>query len=78
MTDEPEEDVTETIDLCLELGVTVHVRGTDASPVVEFRDRWTRRVVGGTELRARMADERTREFYRARGRRGLSRRHGTR
>lgn len=66
----PDADVAEAMDFCLELGVTVHVRGTDSAPVVEFRDRWTRRVVGGTELKSRMADDTARWRNRKQGRRG--------
>lgn len=35
--------------------VKVFVRGTDKNPVVECRDRDTNRVVGGSELKKRLA-----------------------
>lgn len=63
---EDDEATADAMNLARELGLTVHVRGTDGSPVVELRDRLTRRVVGGTELRRRMADDVTREWRRKR------------
>lgn len=46
----------EVMKLCKELRLTVHVRGTDTHPVVEFRCKGTRRVIGGIELKRRMAN----------------------
>jgi hypothetical protein len=51
MTDQ---DVADHLDICKTAGVTVHVRGDDARPVIEFRDKRTRRVVGGIEMKKRL------------------------
>lgn len=37
------------------IGVTVHVRGSDRSPVVEWRDKRSGRVVGGIEMKKRLS-----------------------
>jgi len=37
------------------IGVTVHVRGSDHSPVVEWRDKRSGRVVGGIEMKKRLS-----------------------
>lgn len=47
-------DVVEVMRLAKAIGVTVHVRGTDERPVVEIKDKASRRIVGGIELRRRM------------------------
>lgn len=52
MTDQ---DVADQIKLLRQAGVTVHIRGDDTRPVIEFKDNRTRRVVGGIELRKRLA-----------------------
>lgn len=46
----------EIMRVCRLLGVTLHVRGSDAAPVIEFREKRTRRIVGGSEIRRRLAD----------------------
>lgn len=50
-----DEKIAEVIRLCKKARVTVHVRGTDARPVVEVKDRFYRSVIGGTELKRRLA-----------------------
>lgn len=52
MTDEA---VAEVLRVCRLIGVRLHVRGTDAHPVIEFRERRGGAVVGGTEVRRRLA-----------------------
>ena len=47
-------DVTRVMQYAKELRLTVHVRGTDERPVIELRDKLTRAIVGGIELRRRM------------------------
>lgn len=42
-------------DLLAALSITLHVRGTDDRPVIEVLDRRWRTVVGGIELKHRMA-----------------------
>lgn len=51
MTDE---DVAEYLKMLRECKVTLHVRGTDRNPVVEYRDKRTRKVVGGIEMKKRI------------------------
>ena len=36
------------------LGVTTHVRGTETRPVIEFKDKLTRKIVGGREIKQRI------------------------
>lgn len=49
-------DIVEVMRLAKLAGVTVHVRGSDERPVIEFRDKWTRKVVGGIELKRRLKE----------------------
>lgn len=56
MTDDS--DVVEAMKNLKRLGLTVHVRGTDERPIVEFRHKYGRRVVGGIELRKLMETRR--------------------
>lgn len=46
----------EVMRICRAAGVTIHIRGDDRRPVIETRCRLSRRVVGGKELRQRIAD----------------------
>lgn len=48
-------ELAEILAMVRRCGVTVHVRGTDDAPVVEFRDKRTCKVVGGKEMRKRLA-----------------------
>lgn len=50
----PDEDVVYVMRICNAIGVTVHVRGTDERVVVEYKDRKTKRIVGGIELKRRI------------------------
>lgn len=49
-----DEDVANVLTIARKAGVTIHVRGTDNHPVVELRDKSTRQIVGGIELRKRI------------------------
>lgn len=49
--------VAEVLRVCRLIGVRLHVRGTDTHPVIELRERRTGAVVGGTEVRRRLARE---------------------
>lgn len=49
-------DLSEILWMARALKITVHVRGTDSAPVVEFRDKYTRRVVGGSEFKRRVRE----------------------
>jgi hypothetical protein len=49
-----DQDVADQVDLIQKAGVTVHIRGDDRNPVIEFRDKLTRRVVGGVEMKRRI------------------------
>lgn len=53
-----DDDIVQAMKEARHCRVTVHVRGTDDRPVVEFRDKYDRRVVGGIELKRRMARSR--------------------
>lgn len=44
-------DVVKAINICERFGITVHVRGTDERPIVEFKRKGTRSVIGGSELK---------------------------
>lgn len=46
-------DTAFVMTMCRALGVTVHIRGTDDRPVIEVKDRRTRRIVGGIDLKRR-------------------------
>lgn len=50
-----DDDVVNAMAYAKHCNVRIHVRGTDERPVVEPIDKTTRRVVGGTELKRRMA-----------------------
>lgn len=50
-----DDDVALAMGFARKAGVTVHLRGTDLHPVVELKDKRTRRVVGGIELKRRIA-----------------------
>ena len=56
----PEEDAELAAGLALlrAAGCAVAVRGTDAYPVVEWRDRRYRTPIGGSELRRRLEQRR--------------------
>ena len=56
MTESSDSDVVEAMKCCRRARVTVHVRGTDERPVIEFKDKKTRRIVGGIEMKRRLAD----------------------
>jgi hypothetical protein len=47
-------DVANAIYLAKKLGITIHVRGTDSHPVVEFKHKWSGKIVGGIELKRLM------------------------
>lgn len=47
-------DVVEVMRLCKALNVTVHVRGTDEDPRVEFRSKRNRKPIGEKDLRRMM------------------------
>lgn len=47
-------EVAKHLDICKHVNVTVHIRGTDANPVIEFKDKRTRRIVGGIEMKRRL------------------------
>ena len=47
-------DVVEVMRLAKAAKVTVHVRGDDRRPVVEMKCKFSRRIVGGIELRRRL------------------------
>lgn len=49
-----DDDIVQAMGFVRKEGVMVHVRGTDERPIVELRDKWSRRVVGGIELKRRM------------------------
>lgn len=49
-------DVVEVMIILRELKLTLHVRGSDEHPVVEFRHKKSRRVVGGIELKRLMLE----------------------
>lgn len=53
MTDD--EEFAAALAIARKAGVKVFVRGTDKNPVVECRDRRSMRVVGGSELKRRLA-----------------------
>lgn len=48
-------DVANAIYLAKKLQVVIHIRGTDEKPIVEFTDKFTKTIVGGIELKRRMA-----------------------
>lgn len=50
-----DDDVANISRLARLLGISVHVRGPDTAPAVEFRDKTTRRVVGGKEIKRRLS-----------------------
>lgn len=54
MTASDDSDVAFAMAACAALHVSVHVRGTDARPVVVVLDKRTRREVGGIELNRRI------------------------
>lgn len=49
-------DVVKAIEYAKKARVTIHIRGTDDAPVVEFKDKYSRRVVGGIELKRRLGN----------------------
>jgi hypothetical protein len=49
-----DEQVAKYLEICKHANVTVHVRGKDEKPVLEFLDKDTRRVVGGIEMKRRL------------------------
>jgi hypothetical protein len=49
-----DEDVVDTMTLCRAIGVTVHIRGTDADPKIVILDKRTQKMVGGIELKERI------------------------
>jgi hypothetical protein len=53
--EEDEEFAREVLDRLHVMRARVHVRGTDASPVIELKDGFGR-IVGGTEARRRLRD----------------------
>jgi hypothetical protein len=50
----PDEDILDVMEVCRALKVSVHVRGTDANPKIELRCKFSRRIVGGIELKERI------------------------
>lgn len=49
-----DEEIAKVIALATRLRITIHIRGTDERPVVQFRDKFFRTEVGGIELKRRM------------------------
>jgi len=45
---------SEAVQFCQALQITVHIRGTDERPVIEYKDKFTGRIVGGIELKKRI------------------------
>lgn len=45
---------SEAVQFCQALQITVHIRGTDDRPVIEYKDKFTGRIVGGIELKKRI------------------------
>ena len=52
---ESDRELAEALEAFRRCDVRVHVRGTDAASVVEFRDKRSGRVVGGKEMRRRLS-----------------------
>ena len=49
-----DDDVVYAMRFCKALRIGVYIRGTDSHPVVEIRDKYSRRIIGGIELKRRI------------------------
>lgn len=51
---ESDKELAEILDKVRRIGAKLHVRGTDKNPVVELRERFSGKIIGGVELRRRL------------------------
>lgn len=51
-------ELASALDIARRARCTVHVRGTDKNPVIELKDKLSRAIVGGSELKRRLKDAR--------------------
>lgn len=47
-------DVVQAMKITKAIGVTIHIRGDDKRVVVEVKDKKSRRIIGGIELKERI------------------------
>lgn len=47
-------ELAEVMHMARAIRVTIHIRGSDTHPVVEIRDKRSRQVIGGIELKRRL------------------------
>lgn len=52
--EEVDADAAFVMACCKKAAITVHIRGTDERPVIEFKEQRSRRVVGMSEVKKRL------------------------